>query len=131
MAFDYTKTSSTALRLITKFGQSGSLVRVVGGTYDPSTGATSGESERIEEIKYAELPKLTDITNTGYLNQYQEDIVKGKVRFMLIAAKGVSSSPESGDLFRDRFRVDWEILGSTQVSPAGIDIVYKAGVRKK
>ena len=131
MAFDYPKTARTALRLITKFGQTGSLVRTTGGSYDAATGTTTGESERIESIKYAEVPKLQDISNAGYLNQYQEDIVKGKVRFMLIAAQGVSSQPEAGDILRDSSRIDWEFLGCTPLSPAGIDIIYKAGIRKK
>jgi hypothetical protein len=87
MAFNYTGTAVTARRLIQKFCKAGTLIRS-GGTYDPVAGSSIGAIETTGTVDYVELPSLKGAAGQGYLNQYQDDIVAGKVRFLLISCNG-------------------------------------------
>lgn len=130
MAIDFTKSAATALRLIRNAGQTGTIVRVSAGTYDAVTGGLTGTSETTTTCDFVELPKISGLPSAGYLEMYKEDLIAGRVKFMLIAASSCAFAPVAGDIAR-LSSVDWEILGSTPVQPDGTGLLYKVGIRQK
>jgi hypothetical protein len=122
-AFDYGKTSTTALRLLTKFGQSVILARQSTGTYDPALGAAP-VTETLETRKAVLLDY--DRINFGETLQDGTRVQAGDRRCLM----GTDGSPPTN--------FDAVIVGSErypikvvkELNPAGTPVLYDMLIRK-
>ncbi|MCM8534222.1 MAG: hypothetical protein NE330_23870 [Lentisphaeraceae bacterium] len=62
-------------------------------------------------------------------NRYDEDLRKGKIRFYMVAAKGISFELESGDYLLAQ-GVLYEVIGATPFQPSDTIIFYNVGCKK-
>lgn len=125
----YEQSAATALSLITRFGQS-LAIRRVSNVPNIATGeATPTNTDGT--ITAVVLPAKTTGLNAlaGDLDNQAlvEAVIKGKGRFLLVAASGAPFAPDADD--RVTFEsASWRVLGSTPLNPAGTPIVYKVGM---
>lgn len=116
--FDYAKMAATAKRLLTRFGNTVSIVRTTGGTYDPVTGAETPGTE----TTYA--PK-------GVLLKYPDRLIDG-TRILqsdrkLILDDTIVPVADDKPVVQGE---EWNIQNIMTISPAGTPIVYEVQVRR-
>ncbi len=123
-SFNYNKTAETARRLIVKFGQQVTLTRKT-NTVTGSDGSVT-QTTTTEPLDLVTVPASKG-TVEAFDDRLKQDLVKGKIRFAIVAAKTASFRPLADDLIPldgSTFRV----LGMTPLSPAGVDVIYKIGM---
>lgn len=118
MAFDYTKSAATALRLITKFGQDVTLRNYTIGTYDPATG-TNTVSTSDTTVKAAILDFMK-----GQTEQSGNLVQVGDKRCLMQAG----TVPSLEDHVIVSFK-DYSILSIGEVNPAGTPCLYSIHLR--
>lgn len=116
--FDYAKMAVTARRLLTRFGQSITISRTTGATYDPVTGVTTPGT-------------TTAFTPKGVLLKYPDRLIDG-TRILQSDRKLIlddTVAPEMSDkpLVQGE---EWTIQDIMTVSPAGTPLIYEVQVRK-
>jgi len=122
-AFDYAKTSATAVRLLTKFGQSVTLARQSTGTYDPTLGAAP-VTETLETRKAVLLDY--DRINFGETLQDGTRVQAGDRRCLM----GADGSPPTNF---DAIVVGGErypIKVVKELNPAGTPVLYDMLIRR-
>ena len=62
-------------------------------------------------------------------NRYDEDLKKGKVRFFMVAAKGLSNPIESGDFIIGVNNEVFEVMGATPLQPSDTPILFNVGCK--
>lgn len=120
----YDRTAATAARLLASYGQPVSITRTSGGTYDPLTGETTGQT-------------ATTYTPDGVLLNYG-----GKEAGELRAA-GVDIVSTDKKLLCAAFAVDpvltdkvtvegeaWTVMRVKTLSPAGTSVLHELQVRR-
>ena len=118
MAFDYDKTAATALKLLTRFGQTVTFVRVTGGSINPITGAEIAGTDAC-------------VTTTGLLRKYPDKMIDGTR--ILSGDRELILSNEQEPLPSDKPTIngeDWSIESIDTLSPAGTVVIYTVQVRK-
>ncbi|MDC1268152.1 hypothetical protein N8Z76_00305 [Gammaproteobacteria bacterium] len=125
MAFDYTTTVASALRLITKFGQTVTVNRL-SGAYSPTAG-TIGSGNSSYTAVVVTVPASSNPNSLD--DSLKEDLTKGRLRFFLMAASGLSVVPTSGDRVEFESK-EWETFGVTPLNPGGTAIMYFVGARE-
>ena len=109
----YTDMAATSTSLLTTYGQTITLRRVSGGTFDPAAGTLTGET-------------TTDITCVGLFLNRTESLLKsfGAVenedRFLVLDSTQV---PDTTDLLLIGSET-WTIVEVMAVNPAGTPVVY-------
>lgn len=118
MAINYARMAATATRLLTDNGQPMALRRTSGGTFDPVTGTTTGQST-------ADLATvgIMEAIGTGYAlaNEVQDGD--------LLAMIDASQAP----LLTDKLVVGTAVYGIVKIipmNPAGTPVAYKLQVRQ-
>lgn len=124
--FNYKASQKTALRLIKKFGSVTSIGRT-SGNYDPVDGTTTGDAITKQDATVVTIPASQSLTR-GFDNKFIEELKKSKGRFFLVAAKGLTFDPESGDILLFENSV-YDIMGSTPLNPAGTPVMHTLGAR--
>lgn len=132
--FNYAQSAETALRLITRFGASLNIKRLTNTNDAPETLAPSTQTTTSGTIKAVVLPGKS--TTLGILNgeadnKLKDAAVKGKLRFILGAAKNATFAPDADDEIEVPGEGWFQIIGCTPLNPAGTPIVYKIGAIKK
>lgn len=124
--FDYAQAAKTALRLIAKFGQTMNM-HAVASSYDAPTGVRSDVVLSTNVVTAVVLPSSTQETFATD-DSFAEDLRLGRLRFLTIAARGLTFAPEPGKYleFEGGF---WEIHGVTPLSPAGVPVIYNVVCR--
>lgn len=117
---NYPAAASTALRMIADAGFSTRVARVE-SSYDPVTSTNTITLVRSQSVTVVCLPGNRG--SKAFDNKYADELIKGKLRFFYVAAKGLTYQPEQGDLIEHEGKV-WELLGSTPLNPAGVPILY-------
>ena len=126
---DYGKTAQSGLRLLTKFGQSVTLRREnVGSTFDPVTSAVSGGANTDTTVKAAILPARVDRAMFDESNR--TGIISGKVKLCIMEAVNGSFAPSTNDIIIDSQSVKWSAFAVTPIAPAGVDVLYKIGIKR-
>lgn len=120
MTYDYSRLANTALRLIAKYGRSVTLRSVTAGTYDPATRTKSGAS-------------TSDATVSMAFNNYTQNQIDGEVIRRddlegLLAASGLTTAPENGDIVIDGSN-QYKIVNVDVIQPGDTVIVYKLQLR--
>lgn len=119
--FNYTRMTSTALRLITRFGKAWTVRRYTKGTYDPSNNTRTTSA-------------TTDYTVQGMLSDYQQreidgtNILKGD-KLLLVAASGLAITPTITDLLVEGSTL-YKIVNIEQIKPASTVLYYKLQLRQ-
>lgn len=112
----YAGLQNTAANLLEKFGQSVNLVKTVPGTFDPTTGTSSGDTTTTNSVSAVFVG-----INAKWKDKFaieQGDSVA------LVAADG--AEPEQNDVLDG-----WTILAIETVNPASTAVLYKCHVRKQ
>ena len=112
----YAGLQNTATNLLEKFGQSVNLVKIVPGTFDPTTGTSSGDTTTINVVKAVFVG-----INAKWKDKFS---IKLGDSIAMIAADG--TEPEQNDVIDG-----WTILAIEKVKPADIVVLYKCHVRKQ
>lgn len=119
MTFNYTTSSATALRLLTKFGQAVTLRKQTAGAYDPSTGtATITQSDTAGNAVMLEF-------SDGERYQAGTTIQEGDKKALLNA---VAVTPAPNDLLIVG-SATWTVLGVKTLAPAGTVVLYELHLR--
>lgn len=121
MAFNYTKTQSTADSLITRFGTAATYEHYSPGTFDPITGTTTGATFTGYAIQaVVDNFNRTDIDNST---------IKAQDKNAIVSAKGLSVVPNTDGRFSqagERFT----IVSIRPTKPAATAVIYELQIRK-
>ncbi|MCP4257652.1 MAG: hypothetical protein GY774_09030 [Planctomycetes bacterium] len=111
MAYDYSRLSATAVRLVAKFGRDVDLVsyRNQGASYDPS------RLESTETVKAVQVQ----------LDNIDENLIKSTDKGFLIAAAEVTVDMSIRDGSKD-----YSIVAITEVTPGDTVMIYKVQARR-
>ena len=110
MSFDYARAQSTALRLLTRFGQVGKLRTIVAGQSPVDVAIT------LAVLDY----RLSDIDGTR--------IVVGD-RLIYVAPQGVTAI-KPGNKILDAAGVPYSVMDAKPIAPAGVVVYYEVQGRK-
>lgn len=127
--FNYERSKATALRLITKFGQTGTLTRHTAGTggrpWEPV-----GDTVDVYEVRIAALPASKG-TIEAFDIRLDDNLVMQNVRFAYMAVQMKHISGSGADSITpkptDVLEFNGEkvtILGTTPLNPAGTPVYY-------
>lgn len=123
MTFDYTKTADTALRLLTRFGQSVTLTRATTGAYDPALSAAP-----VTEKKETRKAVLLDYDRINFGQALQDGTrIQMGDRRCLMGADG--SEPTTLDYITVG-GVKYPIKVVKALNPAGTPVLYDMLIRK-
>jgi len=122
--FDYNASSSTALRLITQFGQKIPILRLQ-RSFDPIEGTVQTIDIESGHLDAVTLPASKG-TVQAFDNRIPEDLRKTKLRFVIAAAATAPFEPEGNDYIIFENRV-WLVKGQTPLNPGGVPVIYKFG----
>lgn len=126
MAAFYDRMASTALRLITRFGQAGTLDDVTPGTYDPVTGETTADTPITQPCQLILLDYSLQESGAKYTAGTQ--VLTGDKK-ILIAASGLSWAPEMTTTVAADGAI-WRAVNIKVSNPAGTPLVYEIHGRK-
>jgi len=124
--YDYAKAQALAKRLISKYGDTTTVSRVV-STYDPVEADKVVSSVQTDPVVAVTLPANAN-TIAAFENNLIEDYKKGKIRFFYTTADELTFPIESGDLLIWEGKV-LEVAGASPLSPAGTPVYYTVGAR--
>lgn len=119
--YDYVKSAATALKLITKFGQTATITRTEvkepSNPWDPSTGeAVTKEYEAAAVV-------------TDYAQRFIDGVtVKYGDKEIIVAASGLEIMPSANDVIETAGQ-KFSIVSVNVVSPAGVPLVYRVQAR--
>jgi len=120
----YDRTAATAARLLASYGQPVSITRTSGGTYDPLTGETTGQT-------------TTTYTPDGVLLNYggkeAGDLRAAGVDIVSTDKKLLCAAFEVDPVVTDTVTVgglDWTVMRVKTLSPAGAAVLHELQVRR-
>jgi len=128
MAFDYTKSQATALRLIQNFGFV-SEIRAYNGAFDGVAGTVSQDYSKTAATVVT-VPSGSGLKD--FDDAFRENLVTGKARVFLVAASGLDFNPEPGHCILHESKL-WEIGsgpgqgGVMPLNPAGTPVLFICG----
>lgn len=118
MTFDYTRSATTAAKLIAKFGQAGSFKRTAAGTgpaYDPGDGATTSHACTLVDLEY---------------NDHEIDgtLIRTGDKKVFVSTSGVSITPAVSDrlVIGD---ASYEIMSIKPLAPGGTVVFWEIQAR--
>ena len=121
MSAFYDRMAATALRLISKFGQTATIKDVTAGSYDPVTGTGTPDTP-IDQP--AELILLDYSSQESGAKDAEGTQIKAGDKKILIAAKGLLWAPKlTSTITADG--ADWRIVNVKSSNPAGTPLVYE------
>ncbi len=109
----------TAHELLTEFGTTATLVKVVAGTYDPATSSVSNTETNYTVTLYEEDASGSDIDGSQ---------IKAGDKLAMISTIG-SVQPETNDRITYQ-GADWMIVDATRENVNGLACVYYVNLRK-
>lgn len=117
--FDYAKSAATALKLLTKFGASGTLTKRTEGSYDPATGSNT-ITETAYTVKSVLLNyKFSEMNDT-------DSLIQDKDRKIIMQATTVT--PDTSDTFTFNGTA-YRIINVKTLNPAGTSVIHELHVR--
>lgn len=119
MSFDYRKMSTTAKRLLTRFGQAVTVQRTTTGGYDPLTGTVTGGASGYTCHGAVMNYRNQDIDGTL--------IMRGDVRVLLAPDAGFAPNP--GDKVTLAAGGEMTVISAKQTHPSGFPVLYEVQCR--
>lgn len=126
---DYNKNAESALASIQKAGRSLAIARTVNVT-NKETGEVVSSTTESGTLAAVVLPRYKGVLFDSLDDNLKSDMVRGRLRSVLAAAKGAPFKPRALDVITIDGEA-WEVVGMTELSPAGIPIIYTLGIRQK
>lgn len=127
-AFNYKKTQDTALALLKKFGFTGEVLN-----FSDTVDIVEGTTGNVYQSTVAQMVSLPSVDSLMKFDEgFKEALVQGRAKVFIIAAKGLTFTPKSGDLI-EQDGVWWEIGsgggkgGLMPLNPAGTPVTFIAG----
>lgn len=127
MAGFYERMAATALRLITRFGQAGTIGDVTPGTYDAASGDELTPDTPISQPCQLILLDYS-LQESGAKYNEGTQVLAGDKK-ILIAAQGLEWAP----MLTSRVTADgavWQVVNIKVSNPAGTPLVYEIHGRK-
>lgn len=124
----YVQSAATALALIKRFGRRVSIERRE-EAYNPVTGVATLVTLSQGFLDTISFPASKG-TVEAFDNRLVDDLIAGRLRFILAAAASAPFEPLANDTLTFDNSV-WVVLGSTPLAPAGTPLLYKLGCRKQ
>ena len=121
----YEQEQTEAYNDILEAGFLGQVMRISLGTVDFVTDEKTDTQEIYSPAAMISLPASKG-TIQAFDNRFSEDLVKGKIRFFMVAAKGITFELESGHYLIAQ-GVVYEVLGATPLKPSDTTILYNVG----
>lgn len=118
MTFNYAKSAATALKLLTKFGQTVTRRNYSVGVYDPTTGANA--------VTYA------DTTWKGALLDFGSGKTLERGGLIQVGDKRILAEPSMAPQLEDHIIVgvvEYSIVSIGEVNPAGTVVLYDVHCR--
>jgi hypothetical protein len=112
----YAGLQNTAAKMLAKFGRSVNLTKTVPGTFDPTTGTSSGNTTTTEDVS-AVFVGISQKWKDKFVIEQGDSVA-------LVAADGLE--PEQNDVLDG-----WTILAVEAVKPADTAVLFKCHVRKQ
>lgn len=109
-----TNLTATALRLLTKFGQSITFTRTTEGAFDPATNTTAAGSDS----------NYTGFAHPSEYTRFERDLESVRQDDIKLLVQQTTTEPEIGD----RFTLDsviYEVLEVDKIKAQGDTIIYK------
>lgn len=122
----YAGMASTALRLIDQFGSVQTLRETVPGTYDPVTGASTGDTEKTQSATLILQDYSANESGQSYADGSE---IRRSDKKIIIAAKGLAWPPSLTTTV-DIDGTLWRVVNVKQSNPAGTPLVYFCQGRK-
>jgi hypothetical protein len=121
--------ANTALRLLSKQGQTATLKHKVGESYDPATGTN------VPTYEDHTITFIVQQASQGTLQSFDirfdgNTLIETNIRALVVAAKGLTITPQPGDKVTGLEGSQWNVLGNTPVNPAGVPVLYEMTVRR-
>lgn len=119
MSFDYSKSQATALRLITKFGTTATIIRAgtpTGPDYNPTPGTP---------VEYA----CTVVYDQWRADQIDGTLIQQGDLKILVAASGLAIDPTPADTFKDGDGKEYAIINVMPLKPGGVVVMHEMNVR--
>ena len=123
MPFDYSPLAELAAGLLLEFGQMVTLTRTVPGTYDPVTGATTGDVEQTQTARAALLDYSLQESGAKFADG---SMIRTGDKKCLIEAHGLAWAPDETTILTDSAGVAWQLERIQTVAPAGTAVLHKA-----
>lgn len=111
--------AATAHQLLTEFGVTAILIKVVAGSYDPAVGSTTNTETSYTITMYEEDASGTDVDGTQ---------VKAGDKLAMISASG-TVQPETNDRITYQ-GASWQVVSSTRENANGLAVIYYVTMRK-
>lgn len=118
MTFNYNNSAATALKLITKFGASATLIKRAEGSYNPAT-ASSTVTESNYTVQAVLLNYKANETNTA------DSLISAKDRKVIMQATTVIPDVSDSITFNS---VTYRIIEVKTLSPAGTAVLHELRV---
>ena len=119
--YDYAKSAATALKLITKFGQTAAIIRTEvkepSNPWDPSTGETVVTEYTVQAVVTEYAQRLID----GVSVKYGDKLV-------LVASSGLAVTPAPNDSISVGGQT-FSVVSVNVVAPGGVPLVYNLQAR--
>ena len=128
MAFDYSRSVATALRLITRYGQAMTLTKTTAGTYSTATGG-SADSPTDYTCVGALLP-ISEAAKFGLDRTLVDGMVGHELAQVYLAASGLTVTPAPSDKLTDASSNVWKVLSVTTLNPAGTAVFHQLVVAR-
>ena len=129
MSAFYDEMADVVLELLTEFGQQVTISRSVGGEYDPVTGVDTEPTVETQIATVVVLPASKGTVEAFDIKYEGGTLIESNLRALKIAAKGLSWPPGPGcSVELDGHK--WVMIGATESSPAGTDLIYSSSVMR-
>lgn len=116
MTFDYGPIASIAVTQVADKGQSITLTRNTPGTFNPATGAVTGDSTATETVSAVVSDFRADQIDGS-------TIQRGDKQLLMTDAPNLDDSVTIDSL-------EYQIVDINTISPGGTDVLYKVQVRR-
>lgn len=123
----YSDLATTAKNLIADKGQSLPLKRIA-KDFDPVDGSVSNPTKQEASISAVVVPFSSSDRNM-LEERLVNDLTKGHLRKLLVAAEGLTLVPEPSDIVTFESR-DWIVEASKPLNPAGTPLIYYVIINK-
>ena len=121
----YEQEQIDAYKDILESGFLGQVLKVTPGTVDFVTDEEVGETKTYSPAAMISLPTSNGFSS-AFDNQYSEELIKGKIRFFMVAAKDIPFEMESGQYLIAQGEI-FDVLGATPLKPSDTTILYNVG----
>jgi hypothetical protein len=125
----YNGLQATASRLIREKGQAITISRATGDVYDPLTQTVTPGITQNQTITALVLPATKGTVLSFAIKFEKGTLIETNIRSVKASAADFDWMPMPGDTVIISGE-QWIVIGSTPLSPGGVDLIYSFSVRR-